>query len=91
MRILNIGGYGEIGRGLYDTVIFNKEHLYSKNFTRARKIYITSLINQGVFYPLTKPSPTPLKHGGHPRGLHGGLRGSLIGGLTTPHPNPFES
>jgi hypothetical protein len=30
--------------GLYDTVIFNKEHLYSKNLTRARKTYITTLI-----------------------------------------------
>jgi len=28
--------------GLYDTVIFNKEHLYSKKITRAAKTYITT-------------------------------------------------
>jgi hypothetical protein len=61
---------GALGRhisymgGLYDTVIFNKEHLYSKNLTRARKTYITTILNQGVFYPLTKPSPTPHVLGG---------------------------
>jgi hypothetical protein len=46
MRILNIGrgGLDPGGLGLYDTVIFNKEHLYSKNFTRARKTDITILI-----------------------------------------------
>jgi hypothetical protein len=65
-----------IGQGeyLYDTVIFNKEHLYSKIFTRARKTYITCSIYQGVFYPLMKPSPTPL--------FWGGYRGQIRGGYT---------
>jgi hypothetical protein len=50
--------------GLYDTVIFNKEHLYSKNLTRARKTYITTQSYQGLFTPLTKPTPTPHVSGG---------------------------
>jgi len=48
----------------YDTVISIKSTYIAKNFTRAEETYITSILNQGVFYPLTKPSPTPLNHGG---------------------------
>ena len=57
-------GVANIRTTLYDTVIFNKEHLYSKIFTRAEETYITSHLNLGVVTPLTKPSPTPLFTGG---------------------------
>ena len=45
--------------GLYDTVIFNKEHLYSKKFPRAGKTYITTRIILGVVYPFNETLPTP--------------------------------
>lgn len=46
--------------GLICTAYPNKEHLYSKKNPRAVKVHITSILNQGLFYPLMKPPPTPL-------------------------------
>ena len=51
---------------LYARAYPNKEHLYSKNFTRARKTYITILLNQGVYGVLMKPSPPPCFGGASP-------------------------
>ena len=70
--------------GLYDTVIFNKEHLYSKIFTRARKTYITTHRIKGVFYPLMKPTPTPLFWGGLPGAKRGGIPHVVRGAITPP-------
>jgi hypothetical protein len=70
--------------GLYDTVISNKEHLYSKILPRARKIYITTQSYQGLFTPLTKPTPTPMFPGGHPLVFRGVLRGVKKGGYPPP-------
>jgi hypothetical protein len=54
------GRYMNIIHGRYDTVISNKEHLYSKKVLLGKKSGLTFFLNQGLFYPLMKPSPTPL-------------------------------
>ena len=64
--------------------IFNKEHLYSKKFTRAVKTYITTILNQGVIYPYNETLPTPLNHGGSKGVNPGGHAHKKRGAITPP-------
>ena len=80
------GGY----RIIICTAYSNKEHLYSKISPRARKIYITTLSNQGVLYPFNETLPTPPEQGGSMGSKQGGLPHKKRGAITPPI-KPFVS